>query len=211
MRKDVLAVIGGLMVMGFGLPAVAGVERSRSAPLALVKSTSSRNTSQLVFHDIDRDGRDDIVFLNNSMSRIEVLRRDPGGRRKPPWPAGPGRRSLHRQVSCWIRKRRICACSISTATSARIATAGTHRGWRNLISKTARAGLGMPPWPAVKRADQIIHVATADFDNDGGAVNSRVKRRRKCPLPSLYRSSALLRRHTRISAPPSLSKSAVAT
>ena len=174
MRKDVLAVIGCLMALGFGfLPAVAGAENvdpQRAFGFGDREIYEfKKSTSQLVFHDIDRDGRDDIVFLNNRMSRIEVLiRKALAGNETPD--GLPALEDAFASAGFLLDQKtsHLRVLDLNGDQRPDILTAGTHRGLRIYFQNSA-GRFGNASWPAVKRTDQIIHVATADFDNDGGA------------------------------------------
>jgi hypothetical protein len=200
MRKDALAVLVGLILLVFGfMPAAAGagnVDSQRAFGFGDREIYEfKRNTSRLVFHDINRDGHDDIVFLNNRMSRIEVLIR------KVAVDADaldglPALEDVFTSVGFLLDQKtsHLRVLDLNGDQRPDILTAGTHRGIR--IYFQDRAGrFGNAAGPAVKKTDQIIHVATADFDNDGGA-DILVCRRKNAELLYNDRSGHFRRRLT---------------
>jgi FG-GAP-like repeat len=174
MRKDALAAIVCLMVLGFAfVPAVAGagnVDAHRAFGFGDREIYEfKKNTSRLVFHDINRDGLDDILFLNNRMSRIEVLLRkalvDTDA-----LDGLPALEDVFVSVGFLLDQKtsHLRVLDLNGDQRPDILTAGTHRGLR-VYFQNSEGRFGNAAGPAVKRTDQIIHVATADFDNDGGA------------------------------------------
>lgn len=186
MRKDALAVIVCLMVLGTGfLPVLAGTETVESDRAFGFGDREiyefKKNTSRLVLHDINRDGHDDIVFLNNRMSRIEVLIRM----------ASAGDETLNGLPSLEDaftsagflldqKTSHLRVLDLNGDQRPDILTSGAHRGLR-IYFQNSNGRFANATWPAVKRTDQIIHVATADFDNDGG-TDILVCRRRNAEL-----------------------------
>jgi len=126
------------------------------------------NTSRLIFHDINRDGRDDIVFLNNRMSRIEVLIR------KAIEDAGdfnglPALEDAFDSAGFLLDQKtsHLEVLDLNGDQRPDILTAGALRGLRIYV-QTPDGRFEQATAPAVKRADQIVSVGAADFDNDGG-------------------------------------------
>lgn len=174
MRKGTLAAIIGLMVLGFGMwPGAAGaVDPASDRAFGFGDREIyefKKDTSRLVFHDINKDGRDDILFLNNRMSRIEVLiRNSPAGNK--------ARNGLPALEDAFMsagflldqKTSHLRVLDLNGDQRPDILTAGAHRGLRFYFQNSA-GRFESATGPAVKKADQIIQVATADFDNDGGA------------------------------------------
>ena len=84
MRKNMVAAMVCLMLLATGIhPAMAGQNDAAQRAFGFGAREIyefKKNTSRLFFYDIDLDGQDDILFLNNRMSRIEVLiRKAPTG------------------------------------------------------------------------------------------------------------------------------------
>jgi len=172
MRKDVFAVMVGLMVLGFGvLPAAAdNVDSQRAFGFGAREIYEfKKNTSELVFHDINRDGRDDIVFLNNRMSRIEVLIRK-ASETDEALDGLPALEDTFASVGFLLDQKtsHLRVLDLNGDQRPDILTAGAHRGLRIYLQNSA-GQFENATSPTVKHTDQIIHVATADFDNDGSA------------------------------------------
>jgi hypothetical protein len=137
--------------------------------------------SRLAFHDINRDGYDDIVFVNNRMSRIEVLIRKPA--QTNPVPDGlPALRDRFSSRGFLLEQKttHLEIRDLNADQRPDIVTAGTHRGLR-IYLQNAAGRFGRPLAPTVKQSDQIVHVGTADFDRDGH-VDILVGRRRNAEI-----------------------------
>ncbi len=151
-----------------------------SAPLAAVDDTPRRfgfggreiyefrhRTSGLVFEDLDGDGRDDIVFINNRVSRLEVLIRKHTGRdvAREGLPALEDHFTSHgfllEQKTTHLRVQ-----DLNGDGRPDILTAGAQRGLR-IHCQNAGGRFEPSRSPAIKNTDQIIFVGTADFDRDG--------------------------------------------
>ena len=123
--------------------------------------------SRLHMHDINRDGYDDIVFLNNRMSRIEVLLRKPVEKRATPY----GLPSLEEAFDSagFLLDQKTSQLEVNDFNGDRrpdILTAGTHRGLR-IYLQNEEGRFDNAASPAVKRIDGLVRVRVADFDNDG--------------------------------------------
>jgi hypothetical protein len=125
------------------------------------------DTSRLHIIDINRDGRDDIVFLNNRMSRIEVLIRKPSD----PAAADNGLPALADafESAGFLLDQKTSELEVLDLNGDQrpdILTAGAHRGLR-VYFQNPEGRFGNAATPAVKRTDQLVRVRTADFDSDG--------------------------------------------
>ncbi len=124
-------------------------------------------TSGLVFHDLDRDGRDDIVFINNRMSRLEVLiRKDTvPDQSLDDLPALEDHFSSHgfllEQKTAYLAVR-----DLNGDQQPDILTAGTQLGLR-IYTQNATGRFEPFRSPHVKKTGQLISIGTADFDGDG--------------------------------------------
>jgi hypothetical protein len=126
-------------------------------------------TSRLNFQDLNRDGRDDIVFINNRMSRIEVLiRKDPQGGES--LDGLPALADAFDSIGFLLDQKttQLELLDLNGDQRADILTAGTQRGLR-IYFQNPEGRFGDAVAPALKKADQILRIRTADFDNDGGA------------------------------------------
>ena len=139
------------------------------------------DTSRLIVEDLNRDGLDDIVFLNNRMSRIEVLLR-----KAPPAGGAPGSLPLLDETfvpAGFLLDQKTAYLAVADFDGDQrpdILTGGPQRGLR-LYFQTREGRFADAASPAVKHSDQIVQVATADFDGDG-ALDILVGRRRSAEL-----------------------------
>ena len=124
-------------------------------------------TSGLHLHDINRDGYDDIVFLNNRMSRIEVLLRKPTGARAA-FSGLPALEDTFDSVGFLLDQNtsQLEVCDLNGDQRPDILTGGGQRGLR-IYFQNPEGRFGNAATPAVKQTDQLVRVRTADFDNDG--------------------------------------------
>ncbi len=127
----------------------------------------ANSMSGLVFDDINADGRDDIVLINNQRSRIEVLIREPSATQ-----VGlrglPALEDQFTSIGFLLEQKTFHLEVLDLDGDARqdILTAGTQRGLR-IYLQNREGRFDRPLAPLVKATDQIIHVGTADFDADG--------------------------------------------
>ncbi|MGD9250607.1 MAG: VCBS repeat-containing protein [Desulfobacterales bacterium] len=172
MRTTNMAVgIGLLALVGFLLPpfASSAVEDHQRqfgfGDREIYEFTN--NMSGLVFKDLNDDGHDDIVFINNQMSRIEVLLRKPSAKEKGPGGL-PALEEQFTSIGFLLEQKTFHLEVLDLDGDARqdILTAGTQRGLR-IYLQNREGRFGRPLAPSVKATDQIIYVGTADFDADG--------------------------------------------
>ncbi len=139
------------------------------------------STAGLAFSDINGDGHDDIVFINNRMSRAEVLIRKPSA----PGELRDGLPALDDQFASigFLLEQKTFHLEVLDLNGDQrpdILTAGTQRGLRiYLQNNQGRFGVALAP--SIKKTDQIIHIGTADFDNDG-SVDILVCRRKDAEI-----------------------------
>ena len=181
------------MALGIGLMALAGSLLPPVAQAAVEDHQRqfgfgereiyefAHSMSGLVFTDLNDDEHDDIVFINNQRSRIEVLIRKP-----PATQAGPrGLPALEDQftsIGFLLEQKTFHLEVVDLDGDARqdILTAGTQRGLR-IYLQNPEGRFGRPLAPLVKATDQIIYVGTADFDGDG-RVDILVGRRKNAEV-----------------------------
>jgi hypothetical protein len=132
--------------------------------------------SQLTFCDINRDGRDDILFLNNRLSRLEILVRKPAPAAAAT-PGLPARSDLYEDRGFLLDQKTDALKVLDLNGDKRpdLVTAGTHRGLR-IYFQTAAGGFDTPHQPRLKDSTQLVRLAVADFDRNG-AVDLLVCRR----------------------------------
>ena len=124
------------------------------------------DTRRLIVEDLNNDALDDIVFLNNRMSRIEVLLR------KSPPPDGKPR-SLPLVDESFVsagflldqKTAHLAVADLDGDRRPDLLTGGAHRGLR-IYFQTAEGGFANAVSPPIKHSEQMVHVATADFDGD---------------------------------------------
>ncbi len=124
-------------------------------------------TSGLVFHDIDRDGRDDIVFINNRMSRLEVLIRKNSDRDES-LDGLPVLEDHFTSLGFLLEQKtsHLAVRDLNGDQRPDILTAGAQRGLR-IYCQNARGRFEPFRSPAIKKTDQVTSIGTADFDRDG--------------------------------------------
>ena len=185
MRKNTVAAMVCLMLLVAGIQSVmAGQDDTAQRAFGFGEREIyefKKNTSRLFFYDIDRDGRDDILFLNNRMSRIEVLiRKAPTA--DEAWKGLPALEDAFVSAGFLLDQKttHLQVGDLNGDQRPDILTAGAQRGLR-IYFQNSTGRFENAVSPAVKRTDQIIHVETADFDNDGG-MDILVCRRKNAEL-----------------------------
>ena len=117
-------------------------------------------TAGLVFHDLDRDGRDDIVFINNRRSRLEVLLRNDRGRDASP-DGLPALEDHFTSLGFLLEQKttHLAVQDLNGDQQPDILTAGAQRGLRIYIQNATGR---FEPFrsPAVKKMDQLVSMGT---------------------------------------------------
>ncbi len=163
-----IAAIGLMMLCWLSAPLAAADDIPRRFGFGDREIYEFRHrTSGLVFEDLDGDGYDDIVFINNRVSRLEVLVRKHTDRDV----AREGLPALEDHFTSlgFLLEQRTTHLEVRDLNGdgrPDILTAGAQRGLR-IHSQNAAGRYEPSPSPAVKNTDQIIFVGTADFDRDG--------------------------------------------
>jgi hypothetical protein len=168
MRNTIVAILAGCILLVF-LPPNADV---RAAARAFGFGDREiyefkDDTSRLHLHDLNGDGYDDIVFLNNPMSRIEVLIRKPAGQDVTN-DGLPALEDAFDSAGFLLDQKtsQLDVLDLNGDHRPDILTAGSHRGLR-IYFQDPEGRFGNATSPAVKNAAQLVGVRTADFDNDG--------------------------------------------
>lgn len=125
--------------------------------------------ANLIFHDLNRDGLDDVVFVNNSLSRLEILIRKPGSGRSAD-DVLPRLEDVFENRGFLLDQRTIHleVMDFNGDGHSDLLTSGPHRGIRIYI-QDSNGGFSKSVTPTIKKIDEAVTVKTADFNGDGSA------------------------------------------
>jgi len=172
MRNTIIVILAGFTLLAILLPhadtGVQAAEASRAFGFGKREIFEFKNgTSCLRIHDINGDGCADIVFLNNYMSRIEVLIRKPADR-SAGYDGLPTLQEVFDSAGFLLDQKtfQLEVLDLNDDQRPDILTAGTQRGLR-MYFQNAAGRFGNAASPAVKHTEQLVGVRTGNFDNDG--------------------------------------------
>jgi len=172
MRNTIIVILAGFVILAFLLPpadtGARAAEASRAFGFGKREIFEFKNgTSRLHVHDINGDGCDDIVFVNNAMSRIEVLIRKPADQLAG-YSGLPALKEVFDSAGFLLDQKafQLEVLDLNGDRRPDILTVGNQRGLR-IYFQNAAGRFGNAASPAVKDSERIVGVKTADFDNDG--------------------------------------------